>query len=337
MTNLQSHASGELSDDELHWLERRAEGGFGVVETCAAYVATDGKAWPGELGVHDDAFAPGLARLAKTLSGHGARGIVQLFHGGVRADPSLTGGTIYSASAVAAKADGPTAVAASEAWIEDIIVRFREAAVRCMKAGFDGVELHGAHGYLFGQFLSSVQNKRDDRWGGSFENRARLLREATRAVRAAVPPSFVVGVRLSPEDFGQSVGLDLDESLELARWLCEDGVDFVHASLWKASRPTTKRPNEHPIPLFRAAIPKDVPLVIAGSVWTREEAEGFLAMGADAIAIGRAAILNPDWPARVADAAWSPVKPPMSPADLEARAVSKTFVKYLRTFKLVEE
>jgi 2,4-dienoyl-CoA reductase-like NADH-dependent reductase (Old Yellow Enzyme family) len=336
LTNLQSHPSGELSDDELRWLERRAEGGFGVIETCAAYVSTDGKAWSGELGVSDDAFVPGLARLAATLHRHQSLGVAQLFHGGLRADPTLSGGTTYSASAFVSK-DTPTPVAATEAWIQDVIVRFRDAAVRCVKAGYDGVEIHGAHGYLLAQFLSKVQNTRDDRWGGSFENRARLLREVTRAIRAAVPSSFVVGARLSPEDFGQSIGLDLDESLELARWLCEDGVDFVHASLWKASRPTTKRPSEHPIPLFRAAIPKDVPLVIAGSVWTRAEAEGFLAMGADAIALGRAAIVNPDWPKHIEDASWAPRMPPLTPAELEALAVSETFVKYLHKFKLVAE
>ncbi|MBS2016433.1 MAG: NADH:flavin oxidoreductase [Deltaproteobacteria bacterium] len=336
MTNLQSEPDGSLGGDELAWLERRAQGGFGVVETCAAFVATDGKAWAGELGVSDDAFLPGLTKLAGALAKHESLGFAQLFHGGLRADPALCGGTTYSASVVETKG-ASTPVAATEAWIEQTITRFRDAAVRCHKAGFQGVELHGAHGYLLGQFLSSVQNQRTDGWGGSFENRARLLREVTRQVRAAVPASFVVGVRLSPEDFGQSVGLDLDESLTLARLLCDDGADFIHVSLWNASRSTTKRPTEHPIPLFRAAIPERVPLVIAGAVWTREEAEGFLAKGADAIAIGRAAILNPDWPKNVADPAWAPTRAPMAAADLEARAVSKTFVEYLRRFKLVAE
>lgn len=336
MTNLQSHADGSLGNDELAWLERRAAGGFGVVETCAAYVSGDGKAWAGELGMSDDAFAPGLAKLASAIGKHGALAFGQLFHGGLRADPALNGGTTYSASAVETKG-ASTPVAASSSWIQDVITRFRDAAVRCAEAGFHGVELHGAHGYLLGQFLSSVQNQRTDGWGGSFENRSRLMRATMRAVREAVPASFVVGVRLSPEDFGQSVGLDLDETLKLAGLLCEDGADFIHASLWNASRNTTKRPTEHPIPLFRAAIPAKVPLVVAGSIWTREEAERAMAAGADAIAIGRAAILNPDWPKDAKDAAWTPTRAPMSAADLEARAVSKTFVEYLRRFKLVAE
>jgi len=319
LTNLQSLPDGTISDDELRWLARRAEGGFGVVETCAAYVAENGKGWPGELGVHDDTMQPGLARLAQAL--RGSLGVVQLFHGGMRADAAINGGVAY----------GPDDV--SEAWIEDVIGRFRDAAMRCVRAGFAGVELHGAHGYLLGQFLSSVNNTRTDRWGGPFENRARLVREVLKAVRAAVPPSFLVGVRLSPEDYGNSVGLDLDESLGLAGWLADDGADFVHVSLWDVWRTTKKRPGQHPVPLFRSAIPADVALVVAGKVWTREEAERLLAMGADAVALGRSAIANPSWPRDAADPAWVPKRPPLTRAELAERAVSDTFVTYLSRFK----
>src|SRR5690606_35508424 len=109
---------------------------------------------------------------------------------------------------------------------------FRDAAVRARRAGFDGVELHGAHGYLLSQFLSATMNRREDAWGGSFENRARLMREVVRAVRAAVPASFLVGVRLSPEDYFTARGLDLDENVTLAGLLADDGMDFLHLSLW---------------------------------------------------------------------------------------------------------
>ena len=153
-----------------------------------------------------------------------------------------------------------------------VIAQFRDAAVRAHTAGFAGVELHGAHGYVLGQFLGAM-NIRGDRWGGSLENRARLVREATRTVRGAVPASFLLGVRLSPEDYGNARGLDLDESLQVARWLAADGVDFLHVSLWDAQRNTKKRPDAHPVTLFREALPADVALVAAGGVWTRQEAE----------------------------------------------------------------
>ena len=332
MTNKQSHADGSLSDDELAWLMRRADGGFGVVETCAAHVAMDGKAWEGELGIFDDRLLPGLTRLASAITKASATCLAQLFHGGRRAAPALNGGRTWSASATAEEGTA-TPAEGTVAEIKAAIDHFRAAAVRAERAGFSGVELHGAHGYLLAQFLSSTQNQRTDAWGGSFENRSRLLRETLRAVRAATNKSFIVGVRISPEDFGQSKGLDLDESLKLATWLCEDGADFIHASLWKASRNTTKRPTEHPIPLFRAAIPREVPLIVAGAIWTRAEGEALLAMGADAIALGRSAIANPEWPRRIADAAWEPKLAPLTVAELIERGASPAFASYLRAFK----
>ncbi|MCB9595082.1 MAG: NADH:flavin oxidoreductase [Sandaracinaceae bacterium] len=332
MTNLQSHEDGSLSDDELRWLERRADGGFGVIETCAAYVATDGKAWPGELGVHDDAMTPGLERLAASLSARGALGIAQLFHGGVRASEELTGAPLWSASAVA-QPNVPTPRAATEEDLHRVVAQFAAAAARCARAGLAGVELHGAHGYLFGQFLSSVQNVRDDAWGGPLERRAKLLLDAVHAVRAATSPGFVIGVRISPEDFGQSVGLDLDESLTVAGWLADAGVDFLHVSLWDVHRMTTKRPDEHAIPLFRAAVPREVPLIVAGKVWTRADGEEALARGADAVALGRSAILNPEWPGRVAGEGEEPLRPPVTHDDLLGLSLNDTFATYMRAWR----
>ena len=205
--------------------------------------------------------------------------------------------------------------------------------MRARAAGFDGVELHGAHGYLLGQFVSATMNTRTDAWGGPIEGRARLMRETLRAVRSAVPERFVVGMRLSPEDWGNARGLDLDESLQVARWLCEDGADFIHISLWDASQNTRKRPNEHAVSLFRAALPREVPLVVAGGVWTRADAERLLDLGANAVAVARAAIANPDWAARVSDDSWEPRRPPLTVAELEERGLSEAFAGYMRNWK----
>ncbi len=166
--------------------------------------------------------------------------------------------------------------------------------------------------------------------GGSLEGRARLLRETVRAVRSAVPSRFVVGVRLSPDDFGNTQGLDLDESLQVARWLCEDGIDFLHLSLWNAQANTRKRPSEHPLPLFRRVVLPEVPIIAAGGVWSRADAEDLLDKGATAVALGRAAILNPDWPNRIEQANREPRRPPMTVAELAERGVSEGFASYLR-------
>jgi len=329
MTNLQSHADGLLGDDELAFLARRADGGFGLVTTCAAYVALDGKSWPGQLGVDRDACLPGLARLAARLRAGGAACMMQLFHGGVRADRELTGEPPWSASTWTE--DSPTFVAPRPATLDDItraIGQFADAAARAEAAGFDGVELHGAHGYLLSQFLSRTMNPRSDGWGGDLAGRARLVREVLRACRRRCSPRFAIGVRLSLEDFGNARGMDLDDNLQVARWLADDGADFLHASLWDVTRPSAKYPDRHPVSLLREALPPDVAVLACGKIWTHADAEAVLGKGADAIAIARAGILNPDWP-RAAQIK----QPPITPAELRERAVSPVFIDYLRRWK----
>jgi 2,4-dienoyl-CoA reductase-like NADH-dependent reductase (Old Yellow Enzyme family) len=140
-------------------------------------------------------------------------------------------------------------------------------------------------------------------------------------------------VRLSPEDFGNARGLDLDESVQTARWLAEDGADYVHLSLWQSLVNTAKHPDVHAIPLFRGALPPDVRVLAAGAVWTREEAEEVLAKGADAVVLGRSAILNADWPLRATDQHWVPRRPPVTIESLHASGLSPTFAEYMRRFK----
>jgi 2,4-dienoyl-CoA reductase-like NADH-dependent reductase (Old Yellow Enzyme family) len=214
-----------------------------------------------------------------------------------------------------------------------VIDHFAAAAARAETAGFDGIELHGAHGYLLSQFLSRTMNPRTDGWGGDLPGRARLIREVTRAVRARTSSRFVVGVRLSLEDWGQARGLDLDDSLAIAGWLADDGVDFIHASLWDAARNTAKRPDHHPVPLLRTALPADVAVIACGKLWSRADADRVLSSGADLIALGRAAILNPDWPRLAMTPGWEPVRPPVTRAQLIERAVSPLFATYLTKWR----
>ncbi|MDQ3340252.1 MAG: NADH:flavin oxidoreductase [Myxococcota bacterium] len=326
LTNFQSHADGLLADEELAFLARRADGGFGLIATCAAYVALDGKGWNGELGIDRDACLPGLTRLAERIHAGGARAMVQLFHGGARADSTLTGEPIWSASAWTDGALAPRAATTDD--ITRTIDAFVAAAVRAEAAGFDGVELHGAHGYLLSQFLSTTMNLRDDEWGGTLASRARILRELTQRIRARCAPSFAVGVRISLEDFGQAKGLDLDESLQVCRWLSDDGADFIHVSLWDVARNTVKRPDVHALPLVREVLPKDVAIITAGKIWTRTDAEHVLVRGADVVALGRSGILNPDWPRDE-----TILRPPITRAQLAQRAVSPVFAQYLTKWK----
>ena len=333
LTNLQSPDGGRLSEAERAFLERRARGGMPVITTCAAYVHPDGQAWPGQLGVADDAQGDALRPLATGLAAHGAAGLVQLFHGGGRADPALTGQAAWSLSAWADAATGGVAVAAASSdRLERAVVEHTHAALRVEAAGLAGVELHGAHGYLLSQGLSRTYNTRPDAWGGDLAGRARLLRACLRAVRAATGPGFVVGVRLSPEDMGQARGLDLDESLQVAAWLAEDGADFIHLSLWDCARTTNKRPDTHPLPLFRAAVGPEIALVAAGAIWDRADVEAVFAKGADAVAVGRAAIGQADWAQRILTG--TPIRrAPFPAAVLAEEGASQTFVDYLGRFR----
>jgi 2,4-dienoyl-CoA reductase-like NADH-dependent reductase (Old Yellow Enzyme family) len=330
LTNKQSHDDGTLSDDELGFLAARADGGFGLIETCASNVTRDGKSWTGELGVHSDDMIAGLTRLAARIHQAGALIQMQLFHGGLRAVPAISGLPAWSPSDFR---EGETVSrAGNQSDIDDVIAAFAAAAQRCQQAGFDAVELHGAHGYLLSQFLSTVYNQRSDRWGGSLENRARLIRQVTRAVKQSAP-ELVLGIRLSPEDFGQAKGLDLDETIQVARWLVEDGMEVLHLSLWQSALPTTKYPSQHPTAMFRNAIGSQVRIVVAGKIWTCAQAEQQLQLGADAVALGRAAIANPDWPKRAYDDHDSLRHPPLTIAELHNRGLNPQFANYMRNWK----
>ena len=332
MTNKQSHDDGSLSEEELRWLAHRARGGFGMVTTCAAHVSADGQGWDGELGVFDDRHIPGLKRLAAAIEREGGLGIVQIFHGGVRAPSRLTGQQPWSASAFELEDKNFEAPRpATERDILETIDAFAAAAARCEAAGFAGVELHGAHGYLLCQFLGALTNTRDDQWGGAaLEKRARLILETLRAVRARCSERFIVGVRISPEV--ENMGVDLDESLKVARWLADEGADFVHVSLWDSWKPSRKYPDSNtPLTtLFRDAIPAACPLIIAGGIWTPAQAREIMAQGADFVAMGRAAIGNPDWPQRARAESFAPARAPYTPEALAAASLSPAFIEYMR-------
>jgi 2,4-dienoyl-CoA reductase-like NADH-dependent reductase (Old Yellow Enzyme family) len=335
LTNAQSGEDGTLHDDEACWLLRRARGGFGLTETCAAYVLASGQGFDGQLGIADDRHEAAVRPWAAALAATGTCAVVQLVHGGLRAPRRLTGEQPVApwggyVEQGAKDFEVPRGLSTDE--VAAVADAFVTAAIRCHRAGFGGVELHAAHGYLLSQFLSRTMNPRDDGWGGSLPGRARLLRAVAARVRVVCPPPFVVGVRLSPEDRGNARGLDLDESLAVASWLADDGVDFVHLSLWDAAQNTTKRPEAHAARLFRDSLPAEVALVAAGGVWTRADAERLHDHGADVVAVGRAAILDPDWPRHVIEQGHAPVRGPKTPEELAAVDVSPRFVSYLRRF-----
>ena len=325
LTNLQSEKDGSLGDDEYTWLVRRGEGGFGLVSTCAAFVSDEGSAWPGQLGIARDGHDAGLTRLAKGLSETGTIGIVQLYHGGDKATlaPDLRLGT--------SDAEGVRGATIED--LERVKTDFVDAARRAERCGFQGVEIHGANGYLFTQFLAPEDNPRTDDYGGSLENRARFLRETLQAVREAVSASFAVGVRISPVDVWAERGLILEDGVQVSRWLAEDGADFVHLSLSDASGEAPHEPGRGVVArAVRDALPAEVPVFAAGGIWTREEAERAVEAGVDVVVLGRSAIAHADWPRVSTTPEWEPHRPKWDPEHLRAAAVGSAFLEYLNRF-----
>lgn len=329
MTNQQSHDDGILSDDEFTWLTRRAEGGFGMTVTCAAHVQENGKTWPGELGVFGDQHIEGLSRLAAGLRAHGSLGVVQLFHGGRRAVPELFGGAAPKAPSEDAETG---AVALTLAEIEALRDSFITAAARCHKAGFGGVEIHAAHGFMICQFLSPEFNRRTDAYGGTPENRARLLDEIIDGIRAACGAEFTIGIRLSPEHNG----LVFDEMLNLAaRLLIDPRIDFIDMSM----RDAFKLPNDaayadKTLTQWYTGLPRGgVRLGITGMLRTPEAIHRAMDSGADFVVIGRAAILHHDFPQQMADdPQFVPRTTPVAADVLLSESLSPTFVAYMRSF-----
>ncbi len=332
MTNKQSHDDGTLSDEELHWLVRRAEGGFGLIATCAANVLPGGKTWEGELGIYADSHIPGLTRLASALHEAGSAAVVQIFHGGYRSPSSISGQQPVSCTSFTIDAEGfeqPRELSTDE--VEATIQAYVEAAVRAKTAGFDGVEIHGAHTYLISQFLSKEYNTRGDRYGGTLENRYRFLSEIICGVRSACGPDFVVGVRVSPGVPMPHAGMSLAETLEITPWMVADGVDFIHLSLKEAAGTdqNDERSGAAAIPGVRAIIPDSVALLAAGGIVTRADVERTRVHGADMVAVARAAIGNARWP-EIVSAGDPPALPPHSEEHLRDEGLSPRFVEYMR-------
>ncbi|MBI1185887.1 MAG: NADH:flavin oxidoreductase [Alphaproteobacteria bacterium] len=329
LTNLQSHPDGVLSDDEFRWLVKRAEGGFGLTMTCAASASAGGLGFPGQLGAHDDRHLDGLTRLAAAINGFGSHSVVQLHHAGMRAPKEIIGQAPVCPSDN--EETGARAMTADE--VERVKDDFIAAAKRADKAGFHGVELHGAHGYLLCQFLSAEINRREDSYGGSIENRARLLFEIIDGVRAACRADFSLGVRLSPERFG----LKLDEiKWVAARLLREAEIDYLDMSLWDAFKtPAEEEHQDKTLLAHFADLPRgNVRLGGAGKIMTGEAAARALDAGLDFVIIGRGAILHHDFPERVAaDPAFVHAPLPVSADHLRNEALGERFLGYMRTWK----
>jgi len=308
-----------------HWMTL-AMSGAGMITVEATGVERHGRITHGCLGLYSDdneaAIASRLAA-ARRVAPKGTRFGIQLAHAGRKASSHLPwrGGRplgphgdpwpTSAPSAVSYWPDGPLPDALDEPGIDRVVSHFAMAAERAARAGFDFVEVHGAHGYLIHSFLSPIANRRTDHWGGSLENRMRLARAVTRAVRAVLPDRVAVGARLSVTDWVED-GFSPDEAVMVARALNEDGAVYICASAGgvRADIQVPQTPS-YLVP-FAERIRREAGIVTraVGLIDEPLQAEAIIAEGkADLVALGRATLADPRWPWRAASVLGEELRP----------------------------
>ena len=329
LTNTQSHADGRLSDDEYHWLTMRAKGGFGLTMTCASHVQANGKGFPGQLGCFSDDHLEGLTRLAAGIKVEQSLAVLQLHHAGMRSPEEEIGGQPVCPSVN--EETGARALMLEE--VEQLKEDFIVAAERAEKAGFDGAEIHGAHGYILCQFLSPTINQRSDEYGGSLENRARIIFDIIDGIRKRCSSGFLLGVRLSPERFDMKLG----EVQEVARRLMSEGnIDFLDMSLWDSFKEPVEEEFQGKTLLsyFTDLDRGQVRLGTAGKINTPDDARRCIEAGADFVVLGRAAILHHDFPQLMFENPdFEPMTLPVTRNYLKSQGLGEAFINYMSGWK----
>jgi len=301
MTNWSSNPDGSVSDAEIRYYERRS-GKIGMVITAVAYVSPHGKGFDGQVSADRDEMIPSLRWLAEAIKNKGSKAVLQIFHGGRECPPELIpNGEVVGVSTVPSP-NKPSAVPRelSHDEIVSIIKDFGEAARRAIEAGFDGVEIHGANGYLIQQFFSPHSNTRSDQWGGSTAKRMSfplaVVDEVKRVVSAYAKQPFLIGYRFSPEE-AHNPGITMPDTLELVEALSRKELDYLHVSLmdfWSLPR-SGEVQNKPRIELIHEKVAGRAPVIGVGSIHTAEEASKALDTGIELIALGRELIMEPDW------------------------------------------
>ncbi len=293
MTTYSSYDDGTIREDELPFLESRARGGFGTVMTAACYVHQTGHAFQGQWACDDNRHLPSLRSAAEAIHRGGAKAVLQIHHGG-RQCPEKLCGRVLSASNVRsghATASEPNPMSQQE--VDEVVAAFGQAARRAEQAGFDAVEIHGANTYLLQQFVSPLTNLRTDGYG---TDRLRFSREVVESVFASVSEGYPVGYRFSPEE-PEPEGLTWAHTEALLEMLCGYPLAWLHISLRHYAQGSIRGDFDDPV-LARAVrvIAGRTPLIGVGSVQRASDAAAVRELGAVGVAVGKAALTDPDWP-----------------------------------------
>ncbi|MBF0591249.1 MAG: NADH:flavin oxidoreductase [Nitrospirae bacterium] len=305
---------GFVTDALIEFYEALAWGGVGLIITGNAMVHPSGVSVDRAVCVYDDAYIPGLRRLAHAIHRFDGKVVMQITHGGRQCYPDMLGDNPPIAPSEVYEPMlrvTPRAMTEEEIW--EVIRAFGSAAKRVQAAGFDGVQIHGAHGYLVSEFLSSHTNRRDDYWGGDEERRFHFLQEVVKAIRGNVDVDYPVLIKMNSADFLETGGLTPQESLSIAKKLQGLGVDAIEISggmfesdpsLKPAREDILKAEDEAYFKETAAMFKKelDIPVILVGGMRSKAVCEGLLAGGyADLISLSRPLIREPDLPDKFRD------------------------------------
>ena len=295
MTHFGSQADGLISDQERTFLSNRA-GDMGLFITAATLVQKDGKAFHGQPEATGEHCLDSLKETAQILQQQGAKAILQIHHGGSKAIDDLLDG-LDKISASASEAEHAREATAEE--VEALIASYAQAADLALRAGFDGVEIHGANGYLIQQFYSAQSNRRNDQWGGSLENRMRFPLAVVDAVVAVREKhqrdDFIIGYRFSPEEPGDD-GLTMTETGALIDALVQKPLQYLHVSLWEFDKKIRRGGDtaQTRMQFIHERINGKLPLIGVGNLFTADQILAAYETGwAEFIALGKTVMINP--------------------------------------------
>jgi 2,4-dienoyl-CoA reductase-like NADH-dependent reductase (Old Yellow Enzyme family) len=299
---------GEVTDKLVAYIENLAKGGVGLIITSHAYIERSGQASPWQLGIYDDSLIPGLTRLAQVAHKHETKIFAQLNHGGCHSLAELTNMPSFGVSEINTTRGGH-ALAMSSTAVKNKIIIYANSAARAIQAGFDGIQIHCAHGYLISQFLSSFYNKRNDEWGGGIEKRISFLLETIIAIRIRIG-NYPLIIKLNVSDFIEG-GNTPEQMIEIVGLLSKSGIDAIELSsgtVHPSGKYTSTRSFDPSSPEEEGYYVKEaieykknskIPLILVGGFRSYERVSQVLNDGiADFVSIARPLIREPHLPQR---------------------------------------
>ena len=332
MTTFSGFENGKYTLDELNYYQARAKN-LGMIIVGCSYVNRNGKAFIGQPAIDDDKYIPSLAKLANIIHQENSLAIMQIHHGGRQCTAAtLLHKQPLSASAV--KSLRPTAIeprAMTNEEINTIIEDFGNATLRAIKAGFDGVEIHGANTYLIQQFFSPHSNQRTDQWGGNLTKRMAfplaIVKKVSAIIKTHATKPFILGYRISPEEI-EEPGITLEDTYELMDELIKFPLDYIHISLsylWRKSM----RNKTNPTPTISSILQRyqgKIPLIGVGGICTPEDALKGLENGLSLIAIGRQLIIDSQWLTKVAIGAEQTINTALNLANINELVIPQPLI-----------